>query len=139
MISNIKDLASQIIQLSPNMPAEAAIILKNIENPSFIIHFVCSNLNNGVNEKQRLLEINNVKARAEVLMGFLQTELQYAELKNKVTNKTRAELDKQQKDYFLQQQLKSLKKNLEVIMSGNKGNAKKGRAEKMACSCKRSF
>lgn len=112
MISSIKELASQIVQLSPNLPAEAAIVLKNIENPSFIIHFVSSNLNNGVNEKQKLLEINNVKARAEVLLGFLQTELQYAELKNKVNNKTRSELDKQQKDYFLQQQLKSIKEEL---------------------------
>ena len=112
MISSIKELATQIIQLSPNMPAEAAIILKNIENPSFLIHFVGSNLNNGVIEKQRLLEIHNVKARAEVLLGLLQTELQYVELKNKVNNKTRAELDKQQKDYFLQQQLKSIKEEL---------------------------
>ena len=112
MVGSIKELAAQIIQLSPNMPSEASIILKNIENPSFLIHFVSSNLNSSLVEKQRLLEINNIKARAEVLMNLLQTELQYAELKNKVTNKTRAELDKQQKDYFLQQQMKAIKEEL---------------------------
>jgi ATP-dependent Lon protease len=112
MVGSIKELASQILQLSPNMPAEAGLILKNIENPAFLIHFVSSNLNCPIEEKQKLLEINNLKARAEVLMGLMQTELQYAELKNKVTNKTRSELDKQQKDYFLQQQMKAIKEEL---------------------------
>lgn len=112
MVSSIKELSGQIIQLSPNMPSEASIILKNIENPAFLIHFVSSNLNSNILEKQKLLEIQNIKARAEVLLSLLQTELQYAELKNKVTNKTRAELDKQQKDYFLQQQLKAIKEEL---------------------------
>ncbi|MEO6869862.1 MAG: endopeptidase La [Ginsengibacter sp.] len=112
MIGSIKELSGQIIQLSPNLPSEADIILKNIENPLFLVHFVSSNLNSPVVEKQKLLEIQSLKSRAEILMGLLQTELQYAELKNKVTTKTRAELDKQQKDYFLQQQLKAIKEEL---------------------------
>ena len=112
MLSSIKDLASQIVGLSPNLPSEAAIILKNIENPSFLIHFVSSNLNCDLKQKQQLLEINNIKERAELLMNLMQTELQYAELKNKVTNKTRAELDKQQREYFLQQQMKAIKDEL---------------------------
>ncbi|HMT95430.1 MAG TPA: LON peptidase substrate-binding domain-containing protein, partial [Ferruginibacter sp.] len=112
MISSIKDLAGQIISLSPNLPSEASIILKNIENPSFLIHFVSSNLNSDVKQKQNLLEISNPKARAELLLNLMHTELQYAELKNKVTNKTRAELDKQQREYFLQQQMKAIKDEL---------------------------
>jgi ATP-dependent Lon protease len=112
MVGSIKDLAGQIVGLSPNLPSEAAIILKNIENPSFLIHFVSSNLQSDIKEKQRLLEISNIKARAELLMNLMQTELQYAELKNKVTNKTRNELDKQQRDYFLQQQMKAIKEEL---------------------------
>lgn len=112
MIGSIKDLAGQIISLSPGLPSEAAIILKNIENPSFLIHFVSSNLNSDIKDKQRLLEISNIKARAELLMNLMQTELQYTELKNKVTNKTRAELDKQQREYFLQQQMKAIKDEL---------------------------
>ncbi|HEY9362222.1 MAG TPA: endopeptidase La [Chitinophagaceae bacterium] len=111
-VSNIKDLAAEIIQLSPNIPSEATIILRNIESPAFLIHFVSSNLNTDIREKQALLEINNIRDRANLLMQLLQKEFQFAELKNKVTNKTKTELDKQQRDYFLQQQLKSIKEEL---------------------------
>lgn len=112
LAGSIKDLASQIIQLSPNLPSEAAIILKNIENPAFLIHFVSNNLNADLAEKQQLLETQNLSQRAELLLTLLQRELQYAELKNKVTSKTRTELDKQQREYFLQQQMKSIKEEL---------------------------
>ncbi len=112
LVGSVKDLAAQIIGLSPNIPSEAGIILKNIENPSFLIHFVSSNLNSDLKEKQKLLEISDLKVRAELLMNLMHTELQYAELKNKVTNKTRAELDKQQREYFLQQQMKAIKDEL---------------------------
>ncbi len=112
LVGSVKDLAAQIIGLSPNIPSEAGIILKNIENPSFLIHFVSSNLNSDLKEKQRLLEISDLKERAELLMNLMHTELQYAELKNKVTTKTRAELDKQQREYFLQQQMKAIKDEL---------------------------
>jgi ATP-dependent Lon protease len=111
-VANIKDLAAELIQLSPNMPSEASVILKNIESPNFLLNFVSSNLNNDLREKQSLLVLNNIRERAELLLNFLQKELQFAELKNKVTNKTRAELDKQQREYFLQQQLKSIKEEL---------------------------
>ncbi len=112
LAGSIKDLATQIIQLSPNLPSEAAIILKNIENPAFLIHFVSNNLNADILEKQKLLETQSLAQRAELLLTLLQRELQYAELKNKVTSKTRTELDKQQREYFLQQQMKSIKEEL---------------------------
>ena len=131
-ISSIKDLAAQIIQLSPNLPTEASIILKNIENPSFLINFVSSNLNSDLTEKQALLEINDIHDRADKLIHTLQRELQFAELKDKVTNKTRTEIDKQQRDYFLQQQLKSIKDELggdtnerEIAEMKKKAEAKK--------------
>ncbi|MDB5229202.1 MAG: lon [Chitinophagaceae bacterium] len=131
-ISTIKDLASQIIQISPNLPTEATIILKNIENPGFLINFVSSNLNSEISEKQELLEIDDTRIRAGRLIELLQRELQFAELKNKVANKTRTELDKQQKEYFLQQQLKSIKEELggdtnerEVAEMKKKGELKK--------------
>ena len=111
-VSSIKDLAAQIIQLSPNIPTEASIILRNIENPAFLIHFVGSNLNCELADKQALLEMNDMRQRAELLLKLLQKELQFAELKNKVTTKTKTELDKQQREYFLQQQLKSIKEEL---------------------------
>lgn len=88
------------------------MILKNIDNPSFLIHFVSSNLNSEIKQKQQLLELNVIKERAELLMNLMHTELQYAELKNKVTNKTKTELDKQQREYFLQQQMKAIKDEL---------------------------
>src|SRR5215813_8662865 len=111
-VANIKEMATEIIQLSPNIPSEASIILRNIESPSFLIHFVSGNLNTEIKEKQRLLELNNIRERANLLMQLLQKELQFAELKNKVTNKTKTEIDKQQREYFLQQQLKSIKEEL---------------------------
>ena len=111
-VASIKDLAGQIIQLSPNIPTEASIILRNIESTSFLIHFVGSNLNCELSEKQLLLETNDMRKRAEMLLNLLQKELQFVELKNKVTTKTKTELDKQQRDYFLQQQLKSIKEEL---------------------------
>jgi ATP-dependent Lon protease len=111
-VSSIKDLAAQIIQLSPNIPTEASLILRNIENPAFLIHFVGSNLNCELADKQALLEMNDMRQRAELLLKLLQKELQFAELKNKVTTKTKTELDKQQREYFLQQQLKSIKEEL---------------------------
>ncbi len=111
-VSSIKDLAGQIIQLSPNLPSEATVVLRNIENPSFLVHFVSSNLNNEVTEKQKLLEVNDLRERAALLISYLNRELQFAELKNQVTNKTKAELDKQQREYFLQQQMKSIKDEL---------------------------
>ena len=131
-VASIKDLASQIIQLSPNIPTEASMILRNIENPAFLIHFVGSNLNCDLLEKQHLLEMNDIRTRAEMLLKLLQKELQFVELKNKVTTKTKTELDKQQREYFLQQQLKSIKDELggdtndrELQEMKKKGEAKK--------------
>jgi len=131
-VSNIKDMAADIIQLSPNIPSEAAIILRNIENPAFLIHFISSNLNADLKEKQDLLETDHIRERADKLMKMLQRELQFAELKNKVTNKTKVELDKQQREYFLQQQMKSIKEELggdvnerEVKEMQKKADAKK--------------
>lgn len=140
-VANIKDLATEIIQLSPNIPTEASIILKNIENPSFLIHFVSSNLNTDIKEKQKLLEINNLRERADILMQLLQKELQFAELKNKVTTKTRTELDKQQREYFLQQQLKSIKEELggDTNTQEIKEMQKKAETKKWPAAAKEAF
>jgi len=140
-ISNIKDMASEIVQLSPNIPTEASIILRNIENPSFLIHFVSSNLNTDIKDKQRLLELNQIRERADMLMKLLQKELQFAELKNKVTTKTRTELDKQQREYFLQQQMKSIKEELggDSNTQEIKEMQKKAEAKKWPAAAKEMF
>jgi len=140
-VANIKDLAADIVQLSPNIPAEASIILRNIENPAFLIHFVSSNLNTDIKDKQRLLELNQIRQRADLLMQLLQKELQFVELKNKVTSKTRTELDKQQRDYFLQQQLKSIKDELGGDSNSQeiKEMQKKAEAKKWPAAAKEMF
>ncbi|MDX1954840.1 MAG: endopeptidase La [Chitinophagaceae bacterium] len=140
-VSNIKDMAAQIVSLSSNIPSEAAIILKNIENPGFLINFVCSNLSADLKEKQRLLELDDIRDRANQLTQMLHKELQFAELKNKVTTKTKVELDKQQRDYFLQQQLKSIKEELggDTNERELKEMQKKAETKKWPASAKEAF
>ncbi|HRP89842.1 MAG TPA: endopeptidase La [Edaphocola sp.] len=116
MIASIKDSAEKIIQLSPNIQIETGMMLKNIESHSFLIHFIATNLETKLFEKQHLLETHDVKERTRKLLTLLQSDLQMAELKNEITNKARGEMDKQQREYFLQQQLKSIKEEL------NEGN-----------------
>ena len=112
LMSSIKDHSESIVQGSPNMPNEVGIVLRNIEQHSFLIHFIASNISAKTEEKQALLEENNVKARAERLLQLLQSELQMVELKTEINNKARGEIDKQQREYFLQQQLKSIREEL---------------------------
>jgi ATP-dependent Lon protease len=112
LISSIKDHAERIAQQSGQLPQETGIVLRNIEHQSFLLHFVASNLSTKLTDKQALLEENDVKIRAERLLQLLQSELQLVELKNEITNKTRADIDRQQREYFLQQQLKSIKEEL---------------------------
>lgn len=112
LIASLKEQSEQIAQLSPNLPNETSIVLKNIEHQSFLVHFISSNISAKLQEKQRLLEEDDVKSRAEKLLQLLQAELQLLELKNEITNKTKADIDKQQREYFLQQQLKSIREEL---------------------------
>lgn len=112
LISSIKDYSERIAQQSPNLPTEASIVLRNIEQQSFLMHFVASNISAKLQDKQAMLEENNITTRAEKLLGLLQGELQLLELKNEITNKTRADIDRQQREYFLQQQLKSIREEL---------------------------
>ena len=112
IMSSIRDYSEKILTQSPNLPSEAGIVLRNIEQQSFLLHFIASNINVKLTDKQTLLEENDIKKRGEQLLHLLQTELQLVELKNEITNKTRGEMDKQQREYFLQQQLKSIKDEL---------------------------
>ncbi|RYF24874.1 MAG: AAA family ATPase, partial [Flavobacteriales bacterium] len=112
LIASIKEMSSQIIQLSPNIPSEAGIALKNIESTSFLINFISSNMNAEMAEKQKMLEMGNLRKRAERVMELLMLELQMLELKNQIQSKVRTDLDKQQRDYFLNQQLKTIQEEL---------------------------
>lgn len=112
LVSSIKDYSERIAQQSANLPNETSIVLRNIEQQSFLVHFVASNISAKLSEKQTLLEENDIMLRAEKLLQLLQAELQLLELKNEITNKTRADIDRQQREYFLQQQMKSIREEL---------------------------
>ena len=112
LIGSMKDMALQIIEQSPNIPSEAAIALRNIESAAFLINFIASNLNTDVAEKQRLLEMEGLKDRATDVLTQLNKELQMLELKNQIQSKVKVDIDKQQREYFLHQQLKTIQEEL---------------------------
>jgi len=112
IIDSLKELATQIIQESPNIPSEATFAIKNIESQSFLINFVSSNMNLSVKEKQDLLSINDLKDRALETLRFMNVELQKLELKNDIQSKVRFDLDQQQREYFLHQQMKTIQEEL---------------------------
>jgi ATP-dependent Lon protease len=112
LVSSVKDLSLKIIDASPNIPSEAAIAIKNIKNSSFAINFVSSNMNIGLVEKQFLLEEIDLKKRAISALELLTKELQMLKVKNKIQSKVQTDLDQQQKEYFLNQQMKAIQEEL---------------------------
>jgi len=112
LIASIKDLSIQIINQSPNLPSEAAFAIKNIDSPVFLVNFVASNLNVELAEKQNLLAIKDLEQRANMVLSLLTKELQMLELKNQIQNKVKVDMDKQQRDYLLNQQLRLIQEEL---------------------------
>lgn len=112
IISSVKDISNRIINLSPNLPSEASIAISNIDSSNFLIHFVASNLNISVPEKQSILESTNPKERAQKVLEFVIKELQMLELKDQIQNKVRTDIDKQQREYFLHQQIRAIQEEL---------------------------
>tara|TARA_B110000037_G_C17124532_1_gene507439 strand:+ start:3945 stop:6347 length:2403 start_codon:yes stop_codon:yes gene_type:complete len=112
LTSTIKDLSKEVINKSSNIPSEATMVLKNIKNRFFLINFTATNLNIKVGEKQQLLNFDDLELRAIKVLELLQNEIQMLDLKNKIQRKTRVEIEKQQKDYFLHQQLKNIQDEL---------------------------
>ena len=112
IIDSIKEMALDIINESPNIPSDAAFAIKNIESNSFLINFVSSNLNISVAEKQKLLEINDLKERALETLRYMNVELQKLSLKMDIQSKVETDINKQQREYFLQQQMKTIQEEL---------------------------
>lgn len=112
VVDSIKELAIDIIKDSPNIPSDAAFAIKNIESVPFLINFVCSNLNISVTEKQKLLEINDLQERALETLKFLNIELQKLSLRMDIQSKVESDISKQQREYFLQQQMKTIQEEL---------------------------
>lgn len=112
LVGSLKDLALQIIKVSPNIPSEAAFAIKNIESHSFLINFISSNMNAAVRDKQKLLETADLRKRAEMVLEYLTKELQMLELKNDIQSKVKTDIDQQQREYFLHQQMKTIQEEL---------------------------
>ncbi|HLV39050.1 endopeptidase La [Xanthomarina sp.] len=112
IIDSIKDLALQIIRDSPNIPSEASFAIKNIESNSFLINFVSSNMNLSVQEKQSLLEINDLKERALATLKYMNIEFQKLALRNDIQLKVQSDMNQQQREYFLHQQMKTIQEEL---------------------------
>ena len=112
LVDSVKDLALKIIEESPNIPTEASIAIKNIKNTTFAINFISSNMNISLSEKQKLLEEVDLKKRAILCLELLTKELQLLEMKNKIRSKVQIDLDKQQKEYYLHQQMKAIQEEL---------------------------
>lgn len=111
-IQSVKELANQIIEASPHIPTEAQTAIKNIQSDTFLLHFIASNMNMEVDGKQELLEEHSLKKRAELVLNQLTYELQMLEVKNEIQSKVRTDLDQQQREYFLQQQMRTIQEEL---------------------------
>ena len=112
IIDSIKDLALKIIEENPSIPSEASFAIKNIHSSSFLVNFVSSNMNISVAEKFKILSINDLQKRALRCLKFMDFEFQKLSLKNDIQSKVRNDLDQQQREYFLNQQLKTIQEEL---------------------------
>lgn len=112
LIRSIRELAMKIVELSPNIPTEANFALKNIDSPNFLISFIASNLNISLHEKQQLLEFQSLEDRAQEVYRHLTKEMQMLEIRNQIQSKVKLDLDKQQREYFLQQQIRAIQEEL---------------------------
>ena len=112
LVESVKDVALQIIKDSPNIPSEASFAIKNIQSNSFLVNFVASNMNIDVKEKQKLLEQPNLEERTKTSLVHLNHEINMIQMKNEIQNKVRVDIDEQQREYFLNQQLKQIQEEL---------------------------
>ena len=112
IIDSIKDLALKIIEENPSIPSEASFAIKNIHSSSFLVNFVSSNMNISVAEKFKILSIDDLQKRALRCLKFMDVEFQKLSLKNDIQSKVRNDLDQQQREYFLNQQLKTIQEEL---------------------------
>jgi ATP-dependent Lon protease len=112
MFKTIKDLALQIIQESPNIPSEASFAIGNIDSPTFLVNFISSNMNADVAKKQEMLEELNVKKRVMMVLEHLTLEAQMLEMRNEIQSKVKRDIDRQQREYFLHQQMRTIQDEL---------------------------
>ncbi len=112
IVGSLRDLSLKIIKINPNISPEASFAIKNIENNTYLINFICSNTDIKVNDKQKLLEINSLRDRGYALLEYLVQEIQVLELKNELQSKVKSDLDQQQREFLLHQQMKTIQNEL---------------------------
>ena len=112
IVGSLKDLSIKIAQFSANVPPEATFAVKNIENSTFLINFICSNTDISVTDKQNLLEIPSLKERGIQAISYLVKEVQMLELKNDIQKKVKTDMDRQQREFMLNQQMKTIQDEL---------------------------
>ncbi|MEO6302882.1 MAG: endopeptidase La, partial [Bacteroidia bacterium] len=112
IISNLKETSVQIVKISPNIPSDASFAINNIDSPTFLVNFISSNMNANTADKQKMLEVANLKDRSLLVLENLNKEFQILELRNQIQNKTKMDLDKQQREYFLNAQIKTIQEEL---------------------------
>ena len=112
IVGSLKDLSLKIIKINPNISPEASFAIKNIENNTYLINFICSNTDIKVQDKQKLLEMNSLRDRGFMLLEFLVQEIQVLELKNELQSKVKSDLDQQQREFLLHQQMKTIQNEL---------------------------
>ncbi len=112
LVDSLKDLALKIVKSSGNIPPEAQFAVKNIENDTFLINFICNNTELGAAEKQELLEIDDLRERSTILLTFLVREAQMIDLKKDIQKKVKVDMDQQQREYLLHQQIKTIQDEL---------------------------
>ncbi|HMB42155.1 MAG TPA: endopeptidase La [Balneolaceae bacterium] len=111
-IRSVKETASKIVNLSPNIPSEASIAINNISSPSFLLNFISSNLQVSISDKQEILEITKFSDRLERVMEHLNKELQVLNLSEEIRTKVKTDIDDQQRDFYLRQQMKAIQEAL---------------------------
>ncbi|MDR9419335.1 endopeptidase La [Gracilimonas sp.] len=111
-VRNIKETASKIINMSPNIPSEASIAVNNINSPTFLLNFISSNLNVSVSDKQELLEIKKFSDNLDKVMEFLEKEIQVLDMSEKIRTKVKSDIDDQQREFYLRQQMKAIQEEL---------------------------
>lgn len=112
LVQSLKDAATKILKLNPEIPQEAQVALDNIHSTAFLIHFLSSNLNVDVSDKQKILETENITDRGTLLLQYMMKEIQMLEIKNEIQKKVHTDIDQQQRDYFLRQQIRVLQDEL---------------------------
>lgn len=141
IVGSLKDLSLKIIKINPNISPEASFAVKNIENSTYLINFICSNTDIKVQDKQKLLEINSLRDRGYMLLEFMVQEIQVLELKNELQSKVKIDLDQQQREFLLHQQMKTIQNELggNPVEKEIEEYRKKGETKKWTTEVKQTF